>query len=78
MVKTNQIYLNDLSSDSLNSLKGLKESIMLDGFLPELEMVDVNHCDKANQFICHGKKSCVYCPCCTQCSCRVHKRCIST
>ncbi len=29
---------------------------MLDGFLPELEVADVNHCDKANQFICYSKK----------------------
>nr|WP_070328422.1 ISL3 family transposase [Exiguobacterium aurantiacum] len=51
---------------------------MLDELLPELEVVDVNRCDKAYQFICHGKKSCASCPRCTKCSYRVHSRYIRT
>ncbi|TCI49038.1 transposase family protein [Exiguobacterium sp. SH5S13] len=51
---------------------------MLDELLPELEVVDVNRCDEAYQFICHGKKSCASCPRCTKCSYRVHSRYIRT
>ncbi len=51
---------------------------MLDDFLPELEVVDVNRCDEAYQFICHGKKSCTLCPSCAKCSYRVHSRYIRT
>lgn len=40
---------------------------MLDEFLPELEVVDVNHFNETYQLICHGKKSCVDCQRCTKC-----------
>ena len=33
---------------------------MLDGFLPELEVVDANHSNEAYQIICHRKKSCAH------------------
>ncbi len=51
---------------------------MLNEFLPELEVVEVNRRDEAFQFICHGKQSCVSCLHCTKSSHRVHSRYIRT
>ncbi|MHC9161547.1 ISL3 family transposase [Exiguobacterium profundum] len=51
---------------------------MLNEFLPELEVVEVNRRDEAFQFICHGKQSCAPCPHCTKSSHRVHSRYIRT
>ena len=51
---------------------------MLNEFLPELEVVEVNRCNEAYQFISHGKKSCAPCPHCTKGSQRIHSRYIRT